>query len=103
SKNLLFDVNMPLSSGATGLSSPKAVITQNLGSISNRGFEFSFDADIIRTEDWRWNVMVNGSFEKNKIVKLPDQVREDGVIDGNKRRVEGRSIYDFWMRKWAGV
>src|SRR5699024_740747 len=29
--------------------------------------------------------------------------REDGVIDGNKRRVEGRSIYDFWMRKWAGV
>ena len=103
SKDLLFDVNMPLSSGATSLSSRTAVITQNLGSISNRGFEFAFDADIIRNEDWRWNFGINGSIEKNKIVRLPEQLREKGVISGNKRRVEGRGIYDFWVRKWAGV
>lgn len=103
SKDLLFDVNMPLSSGATSLASTTAVVTQNLGSISNRGFEFAVDVDIIRNQDFRWNIGVNGALEKNKIVRLPEQLRENGVISGNKKRVEGRSIYDFWYRKWVGV
>lgn len=103
SKNLLFDVNMPLSSGASDLGSASNVITKNLGSISNYGWEFSFDVDVIKQKDWQWNINTNLTLEKNKIVRLPDEHREAGVISGNKRRVEGRSIYDFWMRQFAGV
>src|SRR5699024_3138879 len=67
SKNLLFDVEMPLSSGASSLGSASNVITKNLGSISNYGWELSLDFDVIRQEDWNWNIATNLTLEKNKI------------------------------------
>src|SRR5699024_6389227 len=48
SKNLLFDVRLPVSSGATSTSSAKTTLTKNLGTISNTGIELGFDVDIIR-------------------------------------------------------
>ncbi len=103
SKDLLFDVNLPLSAGATSTSDAEATITKNLGSVSNRGVEFVIDADIIRTKDFRWNLGLNGTYLKNKIVTLPEQNRENGIISGTKKYVEGRGIYDFWMYQFVGV
>lgn len=103
SKNLLFDINLPLSAGANSTSSAEATITKNIGTISNTGVEVSVDVDVVKNYNWRWNVGVNATTLKNKIVRLPEQNREKGIISGTKRYVEGHGIYDFWMYKYAGV
>src|SRR5699024_2944060 len=103
SQNLLFDLNQPLSSGATPTGSPVSTITKNIGTISNNGLELTLDVDIIRNDDWLWNVGANATFMKNKIVRLPEENRENGLISGNFKRAEGRSIYDFYMYQFVGV
>lgn len=101
-KDLLFDVYMPLSAGATSTSSASATITQNLGTIANRGFEISTDVDIYRSKDWKVNFGLNASFIKNKVLKLPEQDK-DGIVSGNYKIVEGKSRYEFYLATFAGV
>lgn len=103
SKDLLFDVQLPLSAGATSTSSAQATVSKNLGTVSNRGFEFSVDYDFIRSRDFTWNLGVNGTVFKNKIISLPEQNRENGIVSGTKKYVEGGSVYDFWMYKYVGT
>ncbi|MGN6298986.1 MAG: SusC/RagA family TonB-linked outer membrane protein [Ginsengibacter sp.] len=47
-----------------------SVIANNAGDISNKGFEFSIDGDIIKRNDFTWNVNFNIAYNKNMIVKL---------------------------------
>ena len=101
-KDLLFDVYLPLSAGGTTSSSAESVVTKNLGTISNRGFEISTDVDVYKDKDWRVNVGANLTYIKNKVVKLPEQ-NKDGIIDGTKYIVEGRSRYDFYVYTYEGV
>lgn len=101
-KDLLFDVYLPLSSGATTSDNPESVVTQNIGTISNRGFEASFDVDVFRNKDWKINVGANITHVKNKVTKLPEQ-NKDGIIDGSKYIVEGKSRYEFYTYTWEGV
>lgn len=103
SKNLLFDINQPLSSGATSTGSAVATITQNIGTISNNGLELTLDVDLIKGQDWKWTVGANATFMKNKIVTLPEENKENGILSGNLLRKEGRSIYDFYMYQFVGV
>ena len=101
-KDLLFDVYNPLSAGATSTSDAESVITKNLGTISNKGVEFSFDADLFKNKDWKINVGADITLLKNEIVKLPEQ-NKDGIIDGTKKIVEGKSRYEFFVYTWEGV
>ena len=101
-KDLLFDVYLPLSSGATTSGSAESVVTKNLGTIVNRGFEVSTDVDVYKDKDWRVNVGANLTFIKNKVTKLPEQ-NKDGIIDGTKYIMEGRSRYDFYIYTFEGV
>lgn len=103
SQNLLFDINLPLSTGSTSTGSAKSTVTKNLGTISNTGIELALDVDVVNSQDWYWNVGLNATWMKNKIVRLPEENRENGIVSGNKKRVEGRSIYDFWTYQFAGV
>ena len=101
-KDLLFDVYNPLSAGATSTSNPESVITKNLGTISNRGLEFSFDVDVFKNKDWRINVGADITLIKNKVVKLPEQ-NKDGIVDGTKKIVEGKDRYQFFTYTWEGI
>lgn len=101
-KDLLFDVYMPISMGATSSSSAESVVTQNLGTISNRGWELSGDVDIYKNRDWKINFGANATFLKNKIVKLPEQ-NKDGIIDGTKKIVEGKDRYAFFVYTYEGT
>ncbi len=103
SNDLLFDVNLPLSAGATSGSSAEATISKNIGSVSNRGVEFSFDADLIKSRSLTWNVGASATLLKNKIITLPEENREKGIISGTKKYMEGHGIYDFWMYQFVGV
>ncbi|GAB3958447.1 TonB-dependent receptor [Spirosoma harenae] len=61
--NLLFSVNVPQT---TGYSS----IQQNIGKVSNEGWEFALSTVNIDTKDFKWNSDFNISFNKNKILTL---------------------------------
>ena len=103
-KDLLFDVYLPPSVGATSTSSGdyNPTITKNLGTMSNRGVEVELDFDIFRNRDWRVNFFTNATFLKNRIVSLPEQ-NKDGIVSGNKRFVEGGDRYAYWVYQFAGV
>jgi len=101
-KDLLFDVILPISAGATSTGGTNPSVTQNIGTMSNRGIEIETDIDVVRTKDLRFNIFANATFLKNKIVKLPDQ-NKDGILSGTKRFVEGGDRYAYWLYHWAGV
>jgi TonB-linked SusC/RagA family outer membrane protein len=103
SRDLLFDVNLPLSAGATTSSAAEATVTMNLGTISNHGVEVSVSGDIIRSKDFRWNAGISLTTLKNKIITLPEENRKNGIIDGSKKYLEGHDRYAFWTYQFAGV
>lgn len=104
SDDLLFKYIQPLSSGATDSSVGLSTVWRNIGDVSNRGWEFSIDGDIFRNRDWEWNVGLNLSKVKNKIGKLPDKDREQGILNGSYQKfMEGHSMYEFWLYQYAGV
>lgn len=103
SKNLLFNVYLPLSAGATSNIRAESTIADNLGTVSNRGVELSFDVDVVKNKDWRWNVGANATWMKNEIVTLPEQNRKNGIITGNYKYMEGHGVYDFFVYQYAGV
>jgi len=94
SSNLLFSVPLPISSGMTSQ-------WRNIGTMYNQGIEFRLAADVVKTKDFRWNVDLNLSSNKNEVTKLPEGQTE--IISGTKKLMVGHSIYDFWLRDWYGV
>ncbi|MDM1361280.1 SusC/RagA family TonB-linked outer membrane protein [Myroides marinus] len=84
---------------------PKAPSTGNLeilynaGTIENYGLEVSLTSHNVRTKDWKWDTSLNFSIDRNKITSLT----QDSFISGLNRWEEGRSLYDFYLREWAGV
>ncbi|THU35982.1 SusC/RagA family TonB-linked outer membrane protein [Niastella caeni] len=103
SKNLIFNYNLPLSAGPTSTSNAEAVLVQNVGSISNRGWEFTFDVDVVRTKDFTFNFGANATWLKNVVEELPEPNRERGIVSGTKKLMEGHGIYDYWLPQFVGV
>ncbi|MEG0517843.1 MAG: TonB-dependent receptor [Bacteroidales bacterium] len=103
SKDLLFDVYLPLSSGSTDTGETTATVTRNMGTASNNGWELNFDIDAINRRDWKWNIGANATFLKNKIIELPEQNRAEGIISGTKKYVEGGGMFDYWLYQFVGV
>ena len=101
--NLIFDVNYPLSGGSTSTGTAENVQTQNIGNVVNKGWEFTLNADVVNSRDWTWNLGINATTYKNVIKKLPEENRENGLINGTKKYMEGHGIYDFWMYQFVGV
>src|SRR5690606_24730884 len=93
SKNLLFTMPMPLSTGYTGYDA-------NIGSLRNTGVDFDLRTVPVSTADFKWNLDLNLSHYINRITELPN---EQSIISGNKILTVGGSIYDFYLPSWAGV
>ena len=102
-KDLIFDVYNPLSAGATSTSSAESTIAKNIGVISNRGIEIETDFDLVRTRDFRLNLNGNVSFIRNKVVTLPEENREDGIISGTHKIMEGHDRYEYFLYVFEGV
>lgn len=66
----------------TGFSS----ITNNNGEFRNRGLELELSGRIIRTEDFSWDMKGNITYNKNRIISLPDNGLE-------RNRQGGQEIY----------
>lgn len=101
--DLLFNVNNPISAGGTGFSSAASTITKNFGTISNRGIELNTDIDVFTNRDWTINFAANLTTLTNKIVTLPDEYKQTGLLSGSQKIVEGKSRYEWYTYHWAGV
>ena len=74
----------------------------NVGSVRNNGFEVELNSNIITTEDLSWNVYLNATHVKNKIISLEESLGGEWV-SGSYLYKEGGSMYNFYMPKYAGV
>ena len=96
--DLLYSKDVPLSAG-----NPTGYYPVNVGSILNDGFEINLDGHFIRSlyVDWAWNV--NLSHYRNRILSLDSSVSEEGIKGGNYIYKIGGSLYEAYMRRYAGV
>ncbi|RYF25498.1 MAG: SusC/RagA family TonB-linked outer membrane protein [Flavobacteriales bacterium] len=94
SSNLLFAVTLPLTSGLL-------TYNDNFGSMRNEGIEVQLNGVPVKSKNFRWNIDVNWSTIKNKILSLPESY--ENRISGTKKYVAGKSLYEYWLRDWIGV
>ncbi len=77
-------------------------VPMNVGSMRNSGLEFELNYRPINTKNITWEINANGTFLKNKIIKLhPDLGGQ--MISGITILKEGESRYNYYMVDYAGV
>ncbi|WP_229216514.1 TonB-dependent receptor [Dyadobacter sp. 3J3] len=92
--DMLLDAPVPRSSGY-------AVIRKNIGSMQNKGFEFTLNTTNIERGDFTWNTSFNISLNRNKVLSLatpsdifgvggPNFTNQTGII-----RI-GEPVGSFW-------
>lgn len=96
--DLLYNVTLPASAGTTILGGQNLRVMQNIGTMSNYGWELQFGVDIIRNANLKWRFNVDASFVKNKIDKLPN-----GRDIASQALFQGKSIYEKYTYEYAGV
>ena len=96
--DMLYYKDVPLSAG-----NPTGQYPVNVGSIRNSGFEVTLDGNIINTRNVQWSWNLNLSHYKNTILELDSSVSENGIKGSNYIYKVGGSLYDAYMRKFAGV
>ncbi|MEN5232956.1 TonB-dependent receptor [Sphingobacterium faecium] len=96
-KDLLYNVPTPGTSGFE-------YITQNIGSIENRGLEFSLQTRNLEGA-FRWNTNVNISLNRNKVTSLPKNLLTNGHIQNGNFHIlkEGLPIGVFYGWSFLGV
>ncbi len=90
--DLIFNDPLPLSVGMPS-------IPRNVGDMENKGFEIDLHLSLINTKDLNWSLNINTTHYTNKITKLPD----DEILDGNFQLTKGKSRYEYYLRRFAGV
>ena len=96
--DLLYSKDVPLSAG-----NPTGYYPVNVGSIINDGFEISLEGIAINTQNLQWSLNMNLSHYRNRILSLDPSVSEEGIKGGNYIYKVGGSLYEAYMRKFAGV
>lgn len=72
--DMLIDVTLPPSSGATS-------VKNNFGKQESNGFEFSLWGKLIQTRDWSWNLSVNGLHSKTTIKEISDALKRKNELN----------------------
>jgi len=99
--NLIFDNRLAPSTG-------NAILKVNDGVLINQGLEFTLKTHIINKDDFYLDFGVNGEVLRNKLTRMPldtstGQAKLLDLSEAGFGRAEGRSIYDYYMREYAGV
>jgi TonB-linked SusC/RagA family outer membrane protein len=99
-KDLIFDRRVGPSVGF-------AIVRVNGGELRNQGLEFDLTGHLLKTDNAFVNLTVNGEILKNQLTSMPINpvTGQQKVIDvqGNFGWATGHSIFDFYVREWAGV
>ncbi len=99
-KDLIFDRRIGPSIG-------DALVRTNDGELRNSGLEFDFTGHIIKNENFKLDLSLNGEILNNELKVMPIEPATGlpKILDqnGNYGRSKGHSIYEFYLREWAGV
>ena len=87
---------------------------KNVGDMANQGVEVALNANVIRTKNVNWNININATSVKNKILDLDyDNVKDQlydlegnaytGYRDGSNMYAIGSPIYTKNYKAYAGV
>lgn len=101
-KDLLFNV-------VSAQPAPTPFSWKNLDTdIQNRGIELGLNYDVVTSQDFAWDVVLNAAYNKN-LVKNLKGVYDTGEINGQglsgafaQRIAEGQSLFAFFLRDFAG-
>ena len=100
-KDQLMSIPLPASTGAEN-------ITVNFGENQNTGYDFSVAAQIIRSRNWAWTSVINGSHVKDRIKRISNTLKNTSYqVDLDSplmlRFREGGSQYDIYAVRSAGI
>ncbi len=100
-ENLFFDRRVGSSQGISS-------VLVNDGVLQNRGLEFSLVTHLLKSEDGFLDLTINGEHIKNEITTMPIEPSTGlpRIVDTSALYYgysEGSSIFDFFLREWAGV
>lgn len=73
---------------------------RNIGSMRNTGFDISIGGTVVDAQDFKWDLTLNGSTVKNKVLKLADKPE---IISGSFIIKEGEALNSFYVARAAGV
>ncbi|NLI37526.1 MAG: TonB-dependent receptor [Bacteroidales bacterium] len=83
---------------------------ENIGAMTNKGIEFSLDAAVINSRDFKWNSNFNISYNRNRITELYNNKDINyGVVSGagasgNTQILRvGESFGSFYGQKFTGI
>jgi iron complex outermembrane receptor protein len=85
--NLLNTVSIPAGSNFSNQ------VISNIGSLNNKGVEFSVKGIVISTKDWSWELGYNATYNKNEITKLISGTKADYIVPtGNISSGTGNTV-----------
>ena len=90
--DLLLAQPLPSNSGFTS-------ILKNVGSLTNKGFEFLLNTKNINTTNFSWGTSLNFFTNKNEVTRLPG----GDIISGRNIVREGESLASFYIVEFGGV
>ncbi|AIZ40423.1 SusC/RagA family TonB-linked outer membrane protein [Cellulophaga baltica] len=98
--NLIFDRRISPSTGV-------ATITVNDGVLRNNGLEFDLTGHVFNSDNFKLDISVNGAMLNNELTTMPidPETGAPSILNqvGSYGYTNGSSIYDFYMREYAGV
>ncbi|MDO9553278.1 TonB-dependent receptor [Rhodonellum sp.] len=96
--DLLYNVPIPRETGFN-------FITQNIGSIQNKGIELLMTTRNVSTLDYSWSTSFNISSNRNSVKDLPDNLLTNGFIQNGAFHIlkEGFPIGTFYGWRFDGV
>lgn len=95
-KGAIFAVNVPASTGYSRQ-------WKNAATIENKGMEFDVNYNILRNDNFNWNVFANFSRNKNLVSDLAGvkSIFLNGFTGTSSRAVEGHALGTLWGGKFA--
>lgn len=84
----------------TSLTTGFSAITENIGAMTNKGFEFAVKGVPVKLKDFTWSTSFNLSLNRNKVTNL---INHAPFINGNFQVQEGKPFYTWYARQYAGV
>lgn len=100
--DMLCFVYVPMSGGYGGS-------YDNVGDMMNKGVELDLHFNVLRTKDFNWDVNLNATHFKNKLLMLQEDNKKaildghPGYVNGSYFYGEGLPIHTFRLKKFAGV
>ena len=99
--DLLFQLPLPPQTG-------QLTLNKNVGELENKGWEFELSSTNIKNDNFEWSTSLNITTLKNTVIELDQSaaVDENGrrfIETGSQRAVEGLSLSNFYLVRYAGV